>query len=159
LILTFPLIISQVLSFLKPALKREEFKLVLNYIPYSLFLFLAGFIFGAIIMKWQVEIFLQSSVNLGIGNVLDISKLLSTVLLTSTFLGVGFQFPIVILILTRLGLIKHQALAKQRKWVYLMALLFAILLPADSILADIVLAMPLIILFEFTLLSMKEINP
>ena len=159
MILTFPLIISQVLSFLKPALKREEFKLVLNYIPYSLFLFLAGFIFGAIIMKWQVEIFLQSSVNLGIGNVLDISKLLSTVLLTSTFLGVGFQFPIVILILTRLGLIKHQALAKQRKWVYLMALLFAILLPADSILADIVLAMPLIILFEFTLLSMKEINP
>lgn len=159
LIFTFPLIISQIMSFLKPALKREEFKLVLNYIPYSLFLFLVGFILGAVIMKWQVEIFLQSSVNLGIGNVLDISKLLSTVLLTSTFLGVGFQFPIVILILTRLNLIKHQDLAKQRKWVYLMALLFAILLPVDSILADIVLAMPLIILFEFTLLSMKEINP
>lgn len=159
LIFTFPLIISQILSFLKPALKRDEFKLVLNYIPYSLFLFLVGFIFGAVIMKWQVEIFLQSAINIGIGNVLDISKLLSTVLLTSTFLGVGFQFPIVILILARLGLIQHQSLAKHRKWVYLIALLFAILLPVDSILADIALAMPLIILFEFTLLSMKEINP
>lgn len=123
------------------------------------FPFLTGFLLGAIVMKWQVEIFLQSTLNLGIGNVLDISKLLSTVLLTSTFLGVGFQFPIVILILGKLNILQHQTLAKQRKWIYLIALLFAILLPVDSILIDLFLALPLVLLFEFTLLSMKEINP
>lgn len=154
LICTFPLIISQVLSFLRPALKSNEFKLIRKYIPFSLTLFLIGFVFGALIMKWQIELFLQSSINLGIGNILDISKLLSTVLLTSAFLGVGFQFPVVILALARLGLIQRGSLSKHRKWVYLAALAFAILLPVDSILADIILSMPLIILFEATLLMM-----
>ncbi len=152
LIFTFPLIISQILGFLRPALKNTEYRLILNYIPFSIILFLTGFIFGALIMKWQIEIFLQSSLNLGIGNILDVSKLLSTILLTSTFLGVGFQFPVLILIFARLGLTKRQSLSKHRKWVYLASLLFAILLPVDSILADVILSLPLIILFEVTLL-------
>lgn len=154
LIFTFPLIIYQILSFLKPALKSDEYKLVIKYIPFSLILFLIGFAFGAIIMKWQIEIFLASSITLGIGNILDISKLLSTVLLTSAFLGIGFQFPIVILVFARLGLVKKQSLTKYRFWIYLASLFFAILLPVDSILADIALSLPLIILFEVTLLMM-----
>lgn len=154
LIVTFPLIIAQILNFLKPALKAKEFKLVTKYIPFSLILFLIGFIFGAIIMKWQIEIFLQSSFNLGIGNILDISNLLSTVLLTSSFLGIGFQFPIVLLILNRLGIIQKETLTKQRKWIYLASFIFAILLPVDSILADLFLSLPLIILFEITALMM-----
>lgn len=156
LIITFPLIITQILNFLKPALKIKEFKLVTKYIPFSLVLFLIGFIFGAIIMKWQIEIFLQSSFNLGIGNILDISKLLSTVLLTSSFLGLGFQFPIVLLILSRLGIIQKQSLTKHRMWIYLGSFIFAILLPVDSILADLFLSLPLIVLFEVTVLMMKE---
>lgn len=155
LIITLPLIIFQILKFIKPALKNSEFKIVLNYIPFSLILFILGFTFGAIIMKWQIELFLQSSVNLGIGNILDISKLLSVVLLTSTFLGVGFQFPIVLLILNKLGIAKKEALSKQRKWIYLISLLFAILLPVDSIIADFFLSIPLVILFEVTLLKMR----
>lgn len=156
LIITFPLIITQILNFLKPALKNTEFKLVTKYIPFSLILFLVGFVFGSIIMKWQIEIFLQSSFNLGIGNILDISNLLSTVLLTSTFLGLGFQFPIVLLILSRLGILQKQSLTKHRKWIYLGSFIFAILLPVDSILADLFLSLPLIVLFEVTILMMKE---
>lgn len=156
LICTFPLIISQILSFLRPALKSNEFKLIRKYIPFSLTLFLIGFVFGALIMKWQIEIFLQSSINLGIGNILDISKLLSTVLLTSAFLGMGFQFPVVILTLGRLGLLERRSLSKHRKWIYVASFAFAILLPVDSILADIILSLPLIILFEITLLLMKS---
>ena len=154
LICTFPLIISQILSFLRPALKSDEFKLIRKYIPFSLTLFLIGFVFGALIMKWQIEIFLQSSISLGIGNILDISKLLSTVLLTSAFLGMGFQFPVVILTLGRLGLLEKRSLSKHRKWIYVASFAFAILLPVDSILADIILSLPLIVLFEITLLLM-----
>lgn len=154
LIITLPLIIYQILEFVKPALKNSEFKIVVKYIPFSIFLFVLGFVFGAIIMKWQIELFLQSSVNLGIGNILDITSLLSTVLLTSTFLGAGFQFPIVLLILGKLGILKKHMLSKYRSWIYLSSFVFAILLPVDSIIADIFLSLPLIILFEITLLMM-----
>ncbi len=152
LLFAFPLIVYQVLSFLRPALKRREFKMVVGLLPFSIILFVTGFLFGAFIMRWQIQIFLAQSESLGIGNVLDISRLLSMVLLTSALLGVGFQFPVILLLLMRLHLIKPHQLSKKRPWIYLGSFIFAILLPADSILADILLALPLIILFEITLI-------
>jgi sec-independent protein translocase protein TatC len=156
LVAAFPLIIVQFLSFLKPALRKKEYKMVINLLPFSIFLFLLGFTFGAIIMRWQVQIFLARSVSLGIGNVLDISHLLSVVIMTSAFMGVGFQFPIVLLILMFLGVIKRHHLSKQRPWVYLGSFIFALFLPPDSILADFILTLPLVILFELTLLLNRD---
>ncbi len=152
LVIVLPLFIAQVLLFLKPALREKEYKMLIRALPFSIILFAMGFSFGALIMKWQIQIFLARSVALGIGNVLDISRLLTTVLLTSILMGISFQFPIILLLLMRLGIIKHQQLAGKRLWIYLGSFVFAILLPADSILADILLSLPLIILFELTLL-------
>ena len=152
LIVSFPLLVFQVLSFLKPALRAKEFKTVINFLPFSLILFLTGFIFGTLIMKWQIKIFLDRSLALGIGNVLDISRLLTTVLMVSALMGIAFEFPLFLLFLLKFGIIKLQQLVKFRRWIYLGSFIFAILLPADSILADIFLSLPLIILFELTLI-------
>lgn len=152
LVFTFPLIIFQIMSFLRPALTKKEFRTIVNLFPFSIVLFLVGFVFGALIMKWQIQIFLERSIALGIGNVLDISRLLSTVILTSVFMGAGFQFPIVLFLLMRVGVLNQRSLSKKRHWIYLASFIFAVLLPADSILADIFLSMPLIFLFEVTLI-------
>ena len=151
-VVAFPLFIAQILSFLKPALKKKEYQIVVRFLPFSIMLFLIGFTFGALIMKWQIEIFLNRSVSLGIGNILDISRLLTTVLLTSALMGIGFQFPIVLLLALRLRLIDHQSLSGKRLWVYLGSFVFTLFLPPDSILADILLSLPLIVLFELTLI-------
>ena len=151
LVVVLPLFTIQVLFFLKPALRQKEYKTVTRFLPFSLILFLIGFSFGAFVMKWQIQIFLARSISLGIGNVLDISRLLTTVLWTSALMGIGFQFPIVLLLLMRFGIIKHHQLVRRRVWIYLGSFIFAILLPADSILADILLSLPLIIFFEVTL--------
>lgn len=153
LVFIFPLLIYQIVSFLKPALKEKEYKLIVRLLPFSLILFIVGFSFGILVMKWQIQLFLLKSVSLGIGNFLDISHLISIVLLVSVFMGIAFEFPIVLLLLTRIGIIEHGQLRKRRLWIYLGSLLFAILLPIDSILADVLLALPLIIMFELTLLS------
>ena len=126
--------------------------MIVGFIPFSMVLFSIGFSFGILIMKWQIQLFLTKSVELGIGNVLDISKLLSTVLLVSVIMGIAFQLPLVILLLSRLGIINHQQLARQRLWVYFGSLFLTILLPLDSILADILLALPIVVLFELTIL-------
>jgi sec-independent protein translocase protein TatC len=152
LVVTMPLIIIQVLSFLRPALRKREFRMVTRFLPFSGILFLVGFVFGALIMKWQIDIFLSRAASLGIGNVLDISQLLSVVLLTAALMGIGFQFPIVLLVLLRLGIISHSQLSRKRKWVYLAAFILTMFLPPDSILADIILSMPFIFSFEATLL-------
>ena len=152
LVAVFPFFIAQVLSFLRPALRKKEYKTAVRFLPFSIVLFLIGFTFGALIMKWQIDIFLAKSVSLGIGNMLDISRLLATVLLVSTLMGVCFQLPLVLLLLMRMGIINRQQLAKKRLWVYLGSFIFVLFLPADSILVDALLTLPLIVLFEFTLI-------
>jgi len=150
--LAFPLIISQVLSFLKPALRPKEYKMVVGFLPFTIFLFLAGFVAGIWMMKWQVELFLSRSVALGIGNVLDISRLLTIVVITSVLLGLAFQIPIILLILMRMGVVKHKQLSKIRPLVYLGSFVFALLLPPDSVIFDVLATLPLVILFEITLI-------
>jgi len=155
LVISMPLLTHQILHFLKPALKFKEYRTVLKFLPLSLFLFLFGFAFGALIMRWQIEIFLERSISLGIGNILDVSGLLTTVFMTSAIMGLGFQFPIILLLLLRLKLISHKTLSATRKWVYLGSFLFSMLLPPDSILADVLLTLPMIILFESTIFINK----
>ncbi len=152
LIIVFPLIIFQILSFLKPALKRKEFNTIVAFIPFSIILFLVGFSFGILIMRWQIQIFLSQASSLEIGNILDISRILSTVLLTSALMGLGFQYPILLFLLMKFGIIKSSHLNRWRKWVYLGSLLFAIMLPLDSLIADFLMALPLILMFELTLI-------
>lgn len=152
LVVVLPLLIGQILSYLIPALKKREYKTVLRFLPFSIILFLIGFAFGAVIMKWQIEMFSARSFSLGIGNFLDISSLLATMLITSVLMGVSFQFPIALLILMRTGIIDRQQISRRRLWVYLGFFIFAILLPCDSILTDILLTLPLIVLFELALI-------
>lgn len=152
LIVAVPLLIMQTLFFLKPALRTREYRLVAKLVPLALGLFFLGFGFGVMIMRWQIEIFLSRSVALGIGNILDISRLLSTVMVTAGLMGLGFQFPIVLLGLMRLGVVERQQVAGKRLWVYLAAFIFTMFLPADSVLVDVLLTLPLVALFELTLI-------
>ena len=152
IVVSLPLIIIQFLSFLKPALKKSEFKLIIYLIPFSLILFAMGLIFGVGIMKYIVTLFYQKSLELNIGNFLDISMLLSKIALTGALMGIAFQFPIAITILIRLGVIERQFFAKQRYFAYGIALVFAALLPPTDILSLVLLTLPLVILFEITLL-------
>jgi len=151
-IIIFPLILVQTLAFLKPALKKKEYKLVTSMIPVSIFLFLAGFTFGVVVMRWVVVLFYQKSMQLNIGNFLDVSRFLSQMLTTSALMGLAFQYPIVITILLRLKVIKYQSIVKQRLWAYIASLAFAILMPPTDLLSMVLLTIPLVILFELTLL-------
>lgn len=147
-----PIVIFQILSFLQPALNRSEYKAVMALLPIAVLLFISGFTFGVLIMKYVVILFFQKSVELNIGNFLDISKLLSQILTTAILMGVAFEFPIVLTILMRLKILKFHAVAKKRLLVYVISLIFAIFLPPTDLLSLVLLFLPLALLFELTLL-------
>ena len=155
IVVVFPLILVQALAFLKPALRKKEFRLVLSLLPFSIILFLGGFVFGVVVMRWVVLIFYQKSLELSIGNFLDVSRFLSQMLTTSALMGLAFQYPVVITILIKLDVVTHQAVAKQRLWAYMASLAFAILMPPTDLLSMALLTIPLVILFELTLLLNK----
>lgn len=152
LVVCFPLILIQILSFLRPALTKKEFRAITYLLPISGLLFAGGFAFGFFIMKYVITLFYQKSQELNIGNVLDVSKLLSQILLTSALMGVASQYPVVITLLLKFKVIKYQTLTSQRPFIYTAALVFAALLPPTDILSLILLTLPLVFLFEITLL-------
>lgn len=155
IIATFPLIVYQILSFLRPALSKKEFKLILGLLPLAVILYITGFLFGMVIMRYVVMIFYQKSLSLDIGNLLDIGKLLSNILSTAALMGLAFQFPIVLTILMRLKVVKYQTIKKQRLIAYVISVCFAALLPPTDLLSLVLLCLPLILLYELTLMLNK----
>ncbi|OGM11338.1 hypothetical protein A2V80_01405 [Candidatus Woesebacteria bacterium RBG_16_39_8b] len=153
----FPLILIQIISFIKPALTKKEYKTILFLIPITIILFVIGFLYGVAIMKYIVAIFYQKSVELNIGNLLDINLLLSKIILTSTLMGVSFQFPIVMTVLMRLKVIRYKDFIRQRLLAYSIAIIFAAFLPPTDILSLAFLTLPLVMLFEITLILNKAI--
>lgn len=151
MIVIFPLLLFQILAFLKPALSPREFKTILSLIPLSLFLFLTGFSFGAVMMRYVVVLFYERTVRLDIGNFLDISLLMSQILTTSILMGVAFQFPILMTLLMRLGIVKYSFFAEKRVFAYAISLIFATLLPPTDIFSLVLLTAPLLVLYELTL--------
>jgi len=158
IITAFPFILGQLVSFLRPALKAPEFRLLVSLLPLSLLLFVGGFIFGALMMRYVIVIFQASSARLGISNVLDFSSLLSAIMATSALMGLAFQFPLILTALIYFKVIKYQTVARQRPFAYLAAFVFAMMLPPTDILTDFILAVPLVFLFELTLLLNKFIK-
>src|SRR3972149_9652707 len=114
LVIVFPLILFQLLAFLKPALKVKEYRLIIALLPIAIILFVGGFSFGVAVMRYIVAIFYQKSVELQVGNLLDIELLLSKIVLTGALMGLAFQFPVVMTVLMRLKVIRYSSFIKQR---------------------------------------------
>lgn len=151
-VMTFPLIVGQLISFLKPALKKDEYRTIKKLIPFSIVFFAVGFGFGFQIMKYVITIFQEKSVELDIGNFLDVSNFLSKIIATSTLMGAAFQYPIILTILGKFKIIKIKNLSKQRPYFYVGSLIFAALLPPTDLFSLFLLTLPLALLFEITLL-------
>lgn len=152
LTITLPVITSQVLAFLKPALYPKEYRTITILLPISLILFLAGFAYGILIMKYTITLFYQQSQDLGIGNFLDISEFIAQVLTTAILLGIAFLFPLILTFLLRLEIITRQIISKHRKYAYLIFIIFVVFLPPNDLFTNLLLFLPLAFLFELTLI-------
>lgn len=155
MLVVFPLFIYQVIAFLKPALEPKEYRTIIYLIPLSLLLFILGFASGTLIMRYVVLLFYQKTVELNIGNFIDVSLLISQILATSTLMGMAFQLPIFMTLFLRFRIVKYEMLAGKRLFAYALAVIFAALLPPTDILSLALLTAPIILLFELTMLVNK----
>jgi sec-independent protein translocase protein TatC len=150
-----PVFLYYALQFSKPALKEMEYKLLLRMIPASIVLFIMGFIFGVWVLQYVVDLFSQTSDNLDIGNIWDLSGFLSQVIVMGLSLAFIFQMPIVITSLLKLKIIKYKTIQGQRRAVYAGIVIFAALMPPTDIVALLILAIVPLFLFELTLFLNK----
>ena len=151
-ITTLPVIIFQVVDFLKPAISKKEMHILRTFVPFSIILFIGGFVVGFFIMKQVILLSYETSRGLNIGGYINVSELLTIILLTSAMMGVSFQFPIVLTILVRYGILSVKMLKKQRMGAYIISVIFASLMPPTDLLSLVLLTIPLVFLFELMLI-------
>ncbi len=151
IIFALPMITYQVWQFVSSGLKKKEKRYLLFYSPFSLLLFLSGASFAYFLVIPVGLRFLLSFGGSFLQPMISISKYLSFITLMIFAFGIVFELPLVFLFLTRMGIVTPQFLAKKRK-VFIIAIfvLAAILTPPD-VFTQILLAAPLLILYEVSI--------
>jgi len=152
IMVSVPYIIYSFYVFIIPALtKRERIKL-LKTVPVSVGLFVAGFSYGFFILYYALELLAAVNVSLGIANFWNISQFLSEIFITSALLGLVFEFPILLTLLIKLGIITPQTLKDKRRVAYFLIFFLVSLLPPTDGVSLIAMALPLVLLYEGTIL-------
>lgn len=151
-ILSSPVLFTQAWLFVAPGLYAEEKKIVLPLILISVALFLIGACFAyTVVVPWGLR-FLLSFQTEKIQPMLGIGPYFS--FLTGMILACGilFDFPVFVVGLVKLGVIKAAALAASRKIVIVFIFIAAAMLtPSPDPVSQLFLAAPLLVLFEISL--------
>lgn len=153
-----PVLIYQIYSFLRPALSNKEKGFFFLLIPLAIVLFILGFVYGFLILYYALTILAQINVQIGVQNIWDIGMFLSQIVLTSTLLGVLFQFPIICTYIIRIGIIDSVFLKKKRRIAVFIIFIFTTLLPPTDGISLLAMALPLILLYEVTIIVNSRIG-
>lgn len=147
-----PFIIYSFYAFIVPALTRSERFGLLKSIPLSIGLFILGFIYGFFILYYGLEMFSTININLGIVNIWNVSQFMSEIFVTSALLGLLFELPLLLTLIIKLGITTPETLRKHRRIAYFSSLCISAMLPPADVLSLLALALPLVILYEATIL-------
>ncbi len=153
LILSFPLIVWEIWKFIAPALYEREKQALRSAFLLSGLLFYIGAAVGYfLILPLCLQFFVNYSVSETVVNSISLTSYMSVFTSLVLLDGVVFEFPTAVLVLSRLGLVDRRTLRNGRKYALVVILVFAALItPADPV-SMFVLAVPLYLLYEFSIL-------
>ncbi|MEM7816432.1 MAG: twin-arginine translocase subunit TatC [Candidatus Aenigmatarchaeota archaeon] len=156
---SLPFLLYQIWSFVSLALKESEKKIVLFFGIFSFLLFIGGCSFGFFVLVPYAMRFLLSFSHPSIEPMLTLSRYISFIGFLTFSSGIVFQFPLIIIFLSRLGIIKPNILVKKRKEAIVLAFIIsAIFTPTVDIFTQTILAIPLIIFYELGIFFSKFIS-
>ena len=161
---TSPIILTQIWKFVAPGLYTNEKKALLPYLIATPTLFLlGGMLVYYLVMPLAIKFFLSFETSAQISNLpiqleAKVNEYLSLIMRLIFAFGISFQLPVLLTLLARVGFINSTYLKKRRKYVVVIVFaLAAILTPPDPI-TQIGLGIPLLILYELSILAVKFIE-
>ena len=151
LTLSLPFVLYQIWAFVRPALRAEEARWVLLYLPAALLCFLLGLAFGywilspallEVLLGWSRDSFeIQFTAK----------NYLSYLMNTTLPMAVLFELPVLVAFLTEIGLLTEKFLVKYRRYAYFILLAIAVVFTPADFISDLTMALPLIVLYEISI--------
>lgn len=158
-IVASPVIVWQIWGFVKPGLYPNEIRTFRALFVVILVLFLLGvsFCYGAVYFL-AVDFFLISGEGLAVP-MLSINNYVSFLFGFIVPFGLAFELPVALYMTTRMGWTNAKSLASKRKYVILAIVVCAAILTPPDVVSQIMLAVPLLLLFEVGVLVSRVVKP
>jgi sec-independent protein translocase protein TatC len=151
LALAMPVILYEIWAFVTPGLTRSERRLVWPLLAAAIILFAAGLALGYVLIPVAINFLLDFSLE-GVPQLLGLSEYVGFVTTMLLAFGLALEFPVVLYLLARLGILSYAFLSRRRRFVALFILMFAIVItPGDILIGSATLAVVMYGLFEATL--------
>ena len=152
IVLAFPIMMYQALMFCMPALLPRERRVILGSVLAGMVLLYVGLAFGSLVIVPLVVQFMSTFMDPGLVRIaFSVQNYIDKVFQIVLAFGVAFQLPMVMFAVMRLGIVSPEAMAKQRPYIIVGLVAFAALITPPDVISQLLLAGPLWVLFEVSL--------
>lgn len=158
-LIALPVVLWQAWAFIAPGLYQHERSMVVPLMAASLGLFAMGMAFAYFVVFPSVFGFMVAVAPEGVAWMTDIDKYLSFVLTTFIAFGVTFEVPVVVVVLVRMGIVPLEKLQSWRPYVIVGAFVIGAIFTPPDIMSQVLLAVPLWLLYELGLVVARFITP
>jgi sec-independent protein translocase protein TatC len=156
--IAMPIILFHVWRFVTPGLTPGERRFVWPVILGGLLLFALGLTIGYLVIPYAIT-FLLGFAGDGLEPLLTVDEYIGFVTTMLLAFGLVLEFPILLIGLSRVGILNYRRLAARRRWAILAIVLFAILLtPGGDPISSLILSGVMFILFEGSLQIIRLMN-
>jgi len=154
-VLTLPFTLYQAWSFVAPGLYRHEKQLVLPLVVASTLLFIIGIAFCYFFVFNTVFHFIHQIAPKSISVAPDIENYLNFVLTMFLAFGLTFETPIVVVMLTRMGIVTIDQLREARAYFIVGAFVISAVVTPPDVVSQLLLAIPMCLLYEVGLFAAR----
>ncbi|HLS96242.1 MAG TPA: twin-arginine translocase subunit TatC [Sphingobacterium sp.] len=158
--LGFPYLLFEIWLFVKPALTDIERKSAQGFVLYASLLFILGALFGYyIVVPLSVNFLANVSLSEEITNQITIDSYLSTIATLTLGCGVVFLLPILVFILSKLGLMTPEFMRASRRYATVIILIIAaIITPTADIITLLTVSAPMFLLYELSIMVSANVK-
>jgi len=153
--LAYPVILYQIWKFVEAGLYKKERRYVRIFAPISFIAFILGVLFGYFFLIPFGLQFLIKVLGGGIQPIITMSQYISLVTMLTLALGVVFQLPLVMLFVSRIGMLKAEDFIKWRMYAILIIFILAAVITPPDPFTQVMTALPMIILYEIGILVIR----
>lgn len=158
-ILAFPFVFYQLWSFVKPGLRQTEKKAVRGITFFVTILFFIGVVFGYLVVApLCIQFFGYFSLSEEFQNIWMIGSFMSLIISSVIFTGLLFLLPIIVFILTKIGILTPAFLRKYRKHSIVGVLILSALITPPDFISQVIVSVPIIILYEIGILVSARVE-
>jgi sec-independent protein translocase protein TatC len=147
-VLSAPLWLYQLWAFITPGLRRNERRYAVGFVTASSALFAGGAVLAYLFLGAGLRVLLGLAGN-GVVVALTAQDYIGFVLSMLIAFGVSFELPLILVALNLVGVLRHETLAKGRRWIFFLTIVFAaVITPTQDPFTMLAMAGPMIVLFE-----------